>query len=76
MDLSKLEAVATFCGKCSCGCPQLFFDPGAVAEQRIVLTDDFGNHVRMSVSQFRDLLDQAVGGRLQELLEDELVSAG
>ena len=27
-----LEPVATFCGKCSCGCPQLFVDAGANLE--------------------------------------------
>jgi len=74
MDLSKREPVATFCGKCSCGCPQLFFDPEAAAAQRVMLTDDFGNHVRMSADQFRDLLDQAVGGRLRELLDAALIT--
>ena len=39
-----------------------------------MLTDDFGNHVRMSADQFRDLLDQAVGGRLRELLDAALVT--
>jgi hypothetical protein len=41
-DINGLEPVATFCGNCDCGCPQLFVDANARAEQRIVLTDDFG----------------------------------
>jgi hypothetical protein len=69
MDLSKLEPVATFCGKCSCGCPQLRFDWEAPAAQRVLLSDDFGNLVRMSTDQFRDLLDQAAGGRLRAMLD-------
>ena len=71
MDLSKMTPVATFCGKCSCGCPQLFLDPEAAAAQRVLLTDDFGNHVRMSPDQFRDLLDQAASGG-RERLDAEL----
>ncbi|MFF5013608.1 hypothetical protein [Streptomyces sp. NPDC001165] len=37
---SGLEPVATFCGNCDCGCPQLFVDPNASADRRIILTDD------------------------------------
>ncbi|MFD0629003.1 LAETG motif-containing sortase-dependent surface protein [Streptomyces sanglieri] len=33
-DLTSLEPVATFCGNCDCGCPQLFVDPSA-SEDRI-----------------------------------------
>ncbi|MGW1003196.1 hypothetical protein [Streptomyces sp. NPDC002520] len=63
-DISELEPVATFCGACDCGCPQLFVDPSAPAERRIVLTDDFGQHVQMSADQFSHLVDDAKAGKL------------
>ncbi|MDQ3155016.1 MAG: hypothetical protein M3R63_25870 [Actinomycetota bacterium] len=63
-----LQPVATFCGGCPCGqCPQLFVDPGASADRRVVLTDDFGSRVRMSADQFGDLLAQAKSGALDGL---------
>ena len=62
--ISALEPVATFCGTCSCGCPQLFVDPGAAAERRVVLTDDFGQRVQMSAEQFASLVEEAKAGRL------------
>lgn len=61
---SRLEPLATFCGSCSCGCPQLFIDSAAPADRRVVLTDDFGSRVRMSADQFGDLLAQAKSGAL------------
>ncbi|WP_327287907.1 hypothetical protein [Streptomyces sp. NBC_01198] len=63
-DLSKLEPLATFCGKCDCGCPQLFVDPAAPAERRVVITDDFGQRVEMSADQFADLVEEAKAGKL------------
>ena len=63
-DLSALEPLATFCGKCDCGCPRLFVDPEAPAEQRVVITDDFGQRVRMSADQFSSLVEEAKSGRL------------
>jgi hypothetical protein len=62
--LDGLEPVATFCGSCDCGCPQLFVDAEAPAERRIVLTDDFGQRVQMSADQFSSLLEEAKAGRL------------
>ena len=59
-----LRPIATFCGQCSCGCPQLFVDEAAAPERRIVLTDDFGASVRMSAAQFGDLVAQARSGAL------------
>ncbi|MGW1745118.1 hypothetical protein ACWCRD_05765 [Streptomyces sp. NPDC002092] len=58
------EPVATFCGNCDCGCPQLFVDPSAPAEQRIILTDDFGQRVQMSADQFSNLVSDAKAGKL------------
>ncbi|GGW71567.1 hypothetical protein [Streptomyces xantholiticus] len=63
-DVSGLEPVATFCGNCNCGCPQLFVDPAAPAERRVVLTDDFGQRVQMSTDQFASLIEQAKAGKL------------
>ncbi|WP_329200229.1 MULTISPECIES: hypothetical protein [unclassified Streptomyces] len=63
-DFSSLEPVATFCGKCDCGCPQLFVDESAPAERRIVITDDFGQRVEMSADQFGSLIEDAKAGRL------------
>jgi hypothetical protein len=59
-----LEPVATFCGKCSCGCPQLFVDESAPEERRVVITDDFGQRVEMSADQFGSLLEEAKSGAL------------
>jgi hypothetical protein len=66
-DISGLEPVATFCGNCSCGCPQLFVDPGAPADRRVVLTDDFGQRVQMSADQFASLIEEAKAGRLDSI---------
>lgn len=57
-------AVATFCGNCNCGCPQLFIDPDAPEERRVRITDDFGQQIQMSADQFLDLVEQAKSGSL------------
>jgi len=61
---SNLRHVATFCGQCSCGCPEVFVDDGAPDEHRVVVTDDFGQRVEMNLDQFADLVDKAKAGRL------------
>ncbi|MFI9569709.1 hypothetical protein [Streptomyces rishiriensis] len=63
-ETNRLEPVATFCGECNCGCPQLFVDPSAPTEQRIILTDDFGQRVQMSADQFSNLVSDAKAGKL------------
>lgn len=63
-DITGLEPLATFCGNCDCGCPQLFVDPAAPAERRVLLTDDFGQRVQMSVDQFASLVEEAKAGKL------------
>ncbi|SDM40276.1 hypothetical protein SAMN04487981_101400 [Streptomyces sp. cf386] len=68
--IDGLDPVATFCGNCDCGCPQLFVDPAAPAERRVVLTDDFGQRVQMSADQFSSLVEEAKSGKL-----DGIVSA-
>ncbi|MCC8340442.1 MULTISPECIES: hypothetical protein [Streptomyces] len=68
-DLQGIEPVATFCGKCDCGCPQLFVNPSAPAERRVVLTDDFGQRVEMSADQFGSILADAKEGKLDSVLK-------
>lgn len=68
VDVSTAQPLATFCGDCGCGCPQLFVDESAPPEQRVVLTDDFGSRVRMSAAQFGDLLAQAKSGALDTVV--------
>jgi hypothetical protein len=63
---TDLIHVMTFCGECSCGCPELFFEPAAPDERRVVLTDDFGQRIQMSVDQWRTIVDTAKSGALDE----------
>lgn len=62
----RLQPLATFCGGKNC-CPQLFVDPSAAADRRIVLIDDFGAQVQMSAAQFGDLVNQAKNGALDSI---------
>ncbi|WP_066069983.1 hypothetical protein [Frankia sp. EI5c] len=71
-----LSHVITFCGKCSCGCPELYIDHEAPAERRIVITDDFGQRIQMSVEQLEVILDEAREGRLSSLVAAGLASGG
>ena len=66
--IDPLQPLATFCGDCGCGCPQLYVDESAPADQRIVLTDDFGSRVRMSTDQFADMIAQAKSGALDSIV--------
>jgi hypothetical protein len=63
-----LESVAVFCGNCSCGCPELFLDHGADAAHRVVLTDDFGQRVQMSLEQLSALVADVKNGTLDHLV--------
>lgn len=73
-DVTTAQPLATFCDGCggACGkgdkCPQLYVDESAPAEQRIVLTDDFGCQVRMSAGQFADIVAQAKSGTLDTIV--------
>ncbi|WP_131771056.1 hypothetical protein [Candidatus Protofrankia californiensis] len=66
--------VLTFCGKCSCGYPELFVDHDAAAERRIILTDDFGQRIQMSVEQLQVIIDEARTGRITSLVDTELTA--
>lgn len=63
-----LTHIATLCGQCSCGCPELFIDHEAAPERRIIITDDFGQRVQMSLDQFQVLIDQAQAGGFDTVL--------
>ncbi len=65
---TRLIPVMRFCGQCNCGCPELFLDPDAPEERRVVITDDFGQRIQMSLDQLRDILEQAKSGALEEAL--------
>lgn len=67
-ETSGLQHVVTFCGQCNCGCPELYVDPLAPEEKRIVITDDFGQRIQMSVAQLRVIVDDARAGVLDELV--------
>ncbi|KOG57164.1 YD repeat (two copies) [Streptomyces virginiae] len=67
-DTSSMQPIAMFCGKCECGCPQLLVDESAPAERRVVITDDFGQRIQMSVDQFGSLLEEAKAGRLDSVI--------
>jgi hypothetical protein len=67
-DIFTAQPRATFCGDHCGDCPQLFIDESTSPEQRIVLTDDFGSQIRMSIEQFRDLLAQAKAGTLDTII--------
>lgn len=63
-----LTRFAVLCGQCSCGCPELFIDHDAVPDRRVVITDDFGQRVQMSMEQFQVLVEQARSGELDKVL--------
>lgn len=60
----RLTSLVLMCGNCSCGCPELHVDNAAPPEQRIVITDDFGQRVQMSVDQLQVLIEESRSGRL------------
>jgi hypothetical protein len=63
-----MRHIATFCGQCNCGCPELYIDDAAGPERRVVLTDDFGQRVQMSLEQLADLASEVRSGALDEVL--------
>ena len=64
----ELCSIRVFCGDCSCGCPELFLDPAADDQHRIVLADDFGQRVQMSLEQLEQLVRDVKSGALDELI--------
>lgn len=62
----RIIRMAVLCGQCNCGCPELFVDQDAPPERRILITDDFGQRVQMSVDQFQVLIEEVRSGRLEQ----------
>ncbi len=71
-----MRHVATFCGECSCGCPELFVDAAAPAERRVVITDDFGQRIQLSLGQLADLVSDVKGGVLDRLVAKAVTRIG
>ncbi len=65
---SGMRHVATFCGQCNCGCPELFLAEGAPAEREVVITDDFGQRIEMSREQLAVLVADVKSGVLDAVL--------
>jgi hypothetical protein len=65
---SGLRHIATFCGQCNCGCPELFLAEGASPERAVVITDDFGQRIEMSVEQLAVLVADVKSGVLDGVL--------
>lgn len=63
-----MEHIATFCGNCNCGCPELFLDHDAPEEKRVVITDDFGQRVQMSTAQWEVMVADIKSGTVDGLL--------
>jgi hypothetical protein len=63
-----MRHIATFCGQCNCGCPELYLDDAATPEKRVVITDDFGQRIQMSLGQLADLVADVRRGVLDEVL--------
>jgi hypothetical protein len=64
---ARLEHVTTFCGQCNCGCPELFLDHEADEDRRVVVTDDFGARIQMSLAQLHVLVSDVKDGALDRL---------
>jgi hypothetical protein len=63
-----MRHIATFCGSCSCGCPELYLDEDAAPERRIVITDYFGQRIQLSLEQLADLVADVRSGVLDQVL--------
>ncbi len=63
-----LIRVMQFCCHCHCGCVELFVEPEAPEERRVVITDDFGQRIQMSLDQLRTIVNRAKSGAVDEAL--------
>jgi hypothetical protein len=53
---ASAQQIARFCGQCSCGCPELWYNPHATDElKRVIITDDHGQGIELSIVQLDDL---------------------
>jgi hypothetical protein len=67
-DDMHLVQVMRFCCHCHCGCVELFVEPEAPDERRVVMTDDFGQRIQMSLDQLRTIVNRAKSGAVDEAL--------
>jgi len=67
MDRTHLRHIARFCDKCA-NCPEVYVDDNAEPERRVVITDDFGQRIQMSIDQLRDLVRDVRAGVLDQVL--------
>jgi hypothetical protein len=67
-DDTHLLQVMRFCCHCHCGCVELLVEPEAPAERRVVMTDDFGQRIQMSLDQLRTIVKRAKSGAVDEAL--------
>ena len=67
-DDKSLIPVMRFCCHCHCGCVELFFEPEAPEGQRVVITDDYGQRIQMSLDQLGTILKRAKSGALDEAI--------
>lgn len=58
---SSRRPIAVLCAKCN-DCPVIAVDETASEAKRVVITDDFGQEIQMSVEQFQVLLELAQSG--------------
>ena len=65
---TTLRHIATFCGQCNCGCPELYLAEDAAPERRVVITDDLGQKIEMSREQLDTLVADIKAGVLDRIL--------
>jgi hypothetical protein len=65
-----MRHITTFCGQCDCGCPELYVDDDASPERRVVIVDDFGQRIQMSVEQLAVLVADVRRGVLDGVLAE------
>lgn len=65
---AHLVQVMRFCCHCHCGCVELYLEPEAPEDRRVVITDDFGQRIQMSLAQLRTIVNKAKSGALEEAL--------
>lgn len=71
-DVATMRHIATFCDKnCGCGsanCPEVYLNEQAPPHRRVVIADDFGQRIEMSIEQLRTLVDDVRAGVLDQVL--------
>ena len=68
-DDARLVPVMQLCCHCHCGCPEVHLAPDSPEDRRVVMTDDFGQRIEISMDQLRTLVERARSGALEAALE-------